>query len=719
MKFMSLPDLPALTGRACGASFVPTLPTALAAGGMALLLAFSAFAMDAPHTASCMACHVDHNLFGNQVGDVSGNANACQSCHQPGGLAHARPLTEGEQAEPGAPGRPVGRGTSHRWDASASGRVVSVGSTPAGGLTVSGNYAGRYAKTYTIAIAAEGDAGTAAFDWTATSPDGGSGSGFTTGTGVALEKGLTLTFLNVRSNAPAFKPGDSWQIQVRPDLTAPEDADLLTHTTGGTVVCSTCHNQHFQINEPFDPAAPAYTGSDSNAGRHFMRRDNDTDQMCAECHGNRRVTSSLAGSHPVGVSIPGTAAYRSPVSLPLDKNNNQVWCSTCHAVHHSPGADGNLLRAATETQLCTQCHAQADTTSPARHLNPLTASLWPGGQYGSQFPAAANSTPRGSCDTCHSVHGWPDPSSATNDYPALLVEREENLCYTCHDGGPAAKNIRANFTKPYTHPVALSGRHSTTEDGNPAKYGTANRHAECADCHNVHQLTPDASAAAAPYASSALKGVPRVSVNNLSSTAVAYTYRPATDPTPVKEYEVCFTCHSAWTTQPAGQTNYAAVFNTKNPSFHPVEATALDTGINPGAFVNGWGPGMMVSCTDCHTSDDTNIRGPHGSANQWILKKPYTRSTSGALASNGLCFDCHNPSVYNTSGSTLSRFSGRDRPGHTHGGYNCYACHESHGSTSKPFLIGNNLETYTKTSTGGTCNPTCHGNENYTVAYPR
>ena len=394
-------------------------------------------------------------------------------------------------------------------------------------------------------------------------------------------------------------------------------------------------------------------------------------------------------------------------------------CSTCHEVHGSAGTDGNLLRINDTTKLCNECHSLGGTNPPATHLNPMTTPLWPGGQYGSLFPAMTDPKQRGGCTICHRVHGWPNPANPTNDFSALTVEGEENLCYTCHDGGPAAKNLRANFTKTYTHPVSLSGRHATTEDGIPARYGTTNRHSECADCHNVHQLTQDFAAVAAPNAASALKGVPRVSVNNVSVSSVTYTYRPGTDPTPAKEYEVCFVCHSSWTTQPAGQTNYAMVFNTKNPSYHPVEAKGLDTGINPAAFTNGWGPGMLVTCTDCHTSDDTTIRGPHGSANQWILKKPYVKANSPAHPSNGICFECHSASVYNTSGSRLSRFRGIDRPGHTHGGYNCYACHESHGSSSKPFLLGHSLTTYTKTATGGTCDPTCHGSESYTVAYPR
>ncbi len=700
------------------------MESSLAAAMVALITALAVAAssgMDAPHTASCLECHQTHVLFGNQIGASFGNANECQSCHQPGGLASALPMAEGEQAQPwpGLPANSVPSGKSHRWDSSPSGRVVGLGMTPVDALARGGVYAGRYPKTYTVTISADGDAGTALFNWVGTAPGGGSGANLLTGQNVPIENGLTFTFLNYRTNSPAFRAGDSWQVPVRPGVTPPSNPEMVNQTPGGTVVCSTCHDQHSQVNEPFDSAAPPYTGSPTSSGRHFMRVNNGQDQMCAECHGSRFVTNSAAGSHPVGVLVASNAYYHPPTSLPLDKTAGRMQCSTCHQVHQSPANDGTLLRQTDATQLCRQCHTLGDAATPASHLNPATSSLWPGGQYGSLFPALTSPKQRGGCSNCHRVHGWPDPSTATNDYASLLIEREESLCYTCHDGSPAAKNIRGNFTKTYTHPVSLSGRHTTTEDGIPARYGTANRHSECADCHNVHQLTPDYVSVTAPYASTALKAVPRVSVNNVSSTSVTYTYRPPSDPTTVKEYEVCFVCHSSWTTQPAGQTNYAAVFNTRIPSFHPVEGTALDTGINAGSFANGWGPGMLVTCTDCHTSDDTTIRGPHGSANQWILKKPYVRANSPAHPSNGICFDCHSASVYNTSGSTLSRFRGVDRAGHTHGGYNCYACHESHGSTAKPFLLGHSVTTYTKTSTGGSCDPSCHGSESYTVAYPR
>ena len=179
-------------------SYTPTA-NSLAGAIAGLVLAFGAvtgFGMDAPHTASCLDCHRNHVLFGNQIGSSFGNANECQSCHHPGGLAHGKPLAEGDQAAPwpGLPANAAGSGRSHRWDSSASGRVVAIGATPAWGLTSGGLYTGRYPKTYTVTISTDGDAGTALFYWVGSAPGGGSGTNLVTGTNVTVETGLTLTF---------------------------------------------------------------------------------------------------------------------------------------------------------------------------------------------------------------------------------------------------------------------------------------------------------------------------------------------------------------------------------------------------------------------------------------------------------------------------------------------------------------------------------------------
>ena len=53
----------------------------------------------------------------------------------------------------------------------------------------------------------------------------------------------------------------------------------------------------------------------------------------------------------------------------------------------------------------------------------------------------------------------------------------------------------------------------------------------------------------------------------------------------------------------------------------------------------------------------------------------------------------------------------------------CYACHVTHGSTTLPFLlvVGRvpGIVSYSRTANGGTCAPSCHGSESYTVNYAR
>jgi predicted CXXCH cytochrome family protein len=685
-----------------------------------------ALALDAPHGAAqglnCMACHLNHELFGNQIGSTAGNANACLSCHQTGGLASRAALADRQQAKlpPAAAGQSAA-GTSHRWDAGPSGRVESLSGAPPDAVAPGGVYTGRYAAGYTITITSAGNSGAARFDWTGVGPGAGSGAGVFTGNDVPLENGLTVSFRDRRA-APAFWPGDQWRILVRPDLQPPANPEMLGTLTDGKLVCATCHDVHFQEFEPFHPQAPPYTEGDGR-GRHFMRAPNDTDQMCYECHASQFVTNAAAGSHPVGVPVPSNAVLHPPAAAPLDKNAARMWCSTCHQVHHGASDDGRLLRAPDDTALCADCHADVDTATPARHLHPANGPLWPGGQYGSLLPADANPAHRGGCGNCHRAHGWPDAANPAADYATLLVEREENLCFTCHDGSPAAKNLAANFAKPYRHPVTYTGRHTTTEAGNPAQYGSGNRHSECADCHNVHQSS----------ATNELRGVARVSVVNVTAATVSYTFHGAADPAPPQEYELCFTCHSGWTTRPAGQADYAAKFNPKTASYHPVEDVGKNTNINVNAFVNGWRPDQTMTCTDCHTSDDASIRGPHGSAFPYILKKLALASSarrSVVMAGSELCFDCHRYDTYANAAASAtvqnySRFSG----GHGHGyhvgsrRYPCYACHETHGSLSQPNLLvtGRNpgLTAYTRTASGGTCAPTCHGSESYTVTYPR
>ena len=439
---------------------------------------------------------------------------------------------------------------------------------------------------------------------------------------------------------------------------------------------------------------------------------------------------------------PGTGVVRTPDWPRGD-------CAQCHVAHDGASPNAFALFAPNTNALCytSGCHNlssanaifQAPSTYDASSHAIRSAVVWPGADS-IVDPAAPRARPSGDwgkCVNCHDVHGY--NLDGTGLIPGLVFSREERLCHVCHDGSPAGKNVKADFVKTYRHPVETSGRHAVNEGGTSSAYGaspTSNRHSECADCHNSHVAGADGTPPPAPNASNRIRGVNRIAViNGAAGSAPTYIYRaPGDVSAPIAEYQICFKCHSSWTTQPAGQTDLAVRFNGNNPSYHPVEAVGKNINVNAGAFVGGWTGGAQMFCTDCHTSDNTGVRGPHGSQWRYILKKSATASgAQRTMASTELCFDCHRYDTYaNDSASTTLKGYSRFNPpgfsrGHTyHVGnrrYPCYACHDSHGSSSKPYLMvtgrSPGLNNYTESQNGGTCSPTCHGSETYRINYPR
>ena len=418
-------------------------------------------------------------------------------------------------------------------------------------------------------------------------------------------------------------------------------------------------------------------------------------------------------------------------------------CDACHSAHgQGTTPEPGLLLAPNDNLLCATCHDNAWTTKSFPGLPFYTGSahgsnpnvVWPGPDPPARLPSDA-----GRCRNCHDPHGYAD---ATGMIPRLTLQREEKLCLSCHDGAPAATNVMSDYQKPYRHPTLdYTGRHQGPGETTPEAYGrtpTNQRHAECEDCHDPHTARADAfGSLAGGDASHTTLGASRVSVlNSYAGSAPMYTYLPASDTTsaPNAEYQLCFKCHSSWTTAPVGQTDLAKVLNPANPSFHPVEAPGANPNISPLAFTPGWSASSITRCGDCHGSDFGLTRGPHGSMYKGILKAPYDATPSRrTMTSNELCFSCHSYDVYANlnappSVSAASRFNspGIDKGHAFHiSGENvpCADCHVTHGSSTLPNLLvlGRNpgLGSYTRTATGGTCTPTCHGSESYPVNYAR
>jgi predicted CXXCH cytochrome family protein len=691
------------------------------------LVASVALALDPPHDDSwaidCSSCHTTHTAPGGNITTVGGNANLCLSCHVAGGLAGGYPFADADQALP-SPGLPPGTpasGNSHRWDAGPAGHVKpEAGNTSTGVVAPGGVFTGRFAKTYTLTVTSSGDAGSAVFSWSDTL--GGGGAGLTTGADVTLDQGVTATFTDGGSS-PSFVSGDEWLILVRTDLLPPTDPEMLSRLENGRAMCSTCHDGHKQERAPFDPSAPAYGGAGTGEGRHFMRIDNDEGAMCNDCHGVRDVTNTADGSHPVDVTVPGSGDYQSPAALPLDPNSRVV-CMTCHEVHDAAADDGSLLRSANRTDLCVECHTLADTGSPAAHLDPTSSGvLWPGGQYGTTFPAITDPAQTGTCGNCHLAHGWPDASDPAVDYPRLQVDFEEDLCETCHDGDPATADVRTDFAKASNHPLALaSGVHQPGEAAI-----VDDRHVECADCHGPHEAAarvdlPGAATTPRP-ASGPLAGVRGVNLAGIEVDPASY------------EYELCLRCHADSLGMPAAptqrqfpETNVRLEFNGSKASYHPVAVQGTNSSVP--SLLAGWDETSLMSCTTCHNNDDGPVaggagaNGPHGSDWPSLLERRYETAdnTNFSEANYAMCFKCHSWSSIasdNTFGEHDKHIRGEDTP--------CNVCHDPHASDN-PKLINfdtsvvspSNSGTLSYVSTGthsGSCTLNCHGKNHPNWSY--
>ncbi len=453
-------------------------------------------------------------------------------------------------------------------------------------------------------------------------------------------------------------------------------------------------------------------------------------------------------SAPAAPRLPQPPSLRTPrpeaiIREVLANSPHAGDCEQCHTTHggEQPMVYPNALTSPDDNSLCDRCHTTpwsggsfaGDVLYRGTGHGSSTHMIWPGPEPPMRIEADAATK----CLNCHDPHGWTD---ALGPIPELGLQREEKLCLTCHDGSPAATDIATELGKPYRHPVGdITGRHTGPNESDPTDFGVSpvnQRHAECEDCHNPHVSRPDgASLDGTNDASKLTLGASRVLVQNgVAGDRPLYTFLAGADTltAPNAEYQLCFKCHSSWTTQPAGQTDLGVALNPANASYHPVEDVGRNTNISPLAFTPGWSATSITRCGSCHGSDFGTLEGPHGSTNQYLLRRPSPASSaSRTMTSDELCFACHAYDVYaNPSAPLLTLQASRWNPGDNGhakhvGGQQvpCYACHVTHGSPTQGRLIITGrtpgLVAYTASATGGTCTPTCHGTESYTLNYAR
>lgn len=437
-------------------------------------------------------------------------------------------------------------------------------------------------------------------------------------------------------------------------------------------------------------------------------------------------------------------------------------CLQCHpGVRESPAQPVSLFTT-NDNSLCFTCHASAGVATVyagqaayagGAHAT-SSAARWPG-----PTPAARPAGDAGKCLNCHTAHGARDGQGLV---PNLEYYREEALCLACHDAsGPARTNLLAETQKAGRHPTTtVSAVHQPREGSTPGNFGLGKRHAECTDCHNPHALK----------STDKLAGTSRIQVTNgAAGSTPGYTFVPGTNTGPVKEYELCFKCHSSWTTQPAGQTDLAKVLNPNNASFHPVEAAGKNTTSAMTASLAG-GTGLphlttssVLTCADCHNSEaiPTTVSlvalydggvpsGPHGSnagasnpaLSNVLLRAAYrvTLKASGAAYAASdftLCFICHAQGPFNTTNKDARADTNFSLHGfHVRGmsGAGNALCRECHSNTHGPrgaawaanagYARGVNFSpnvtgssTSAPTWTPGSCNLRCHGQDHNPETY--
>jgi len=268
------------------------------------------------------------------------------------------------------------------------------------------------------------------------------------------------------------------------------------------------------------------------------------------------------------------------------------------------------------------------------------------------------------------------------------------------------------------HPVGVvEDTHVSTE------VATLTRHVECTDCHNVHEATstPTVATGTPPAVLGALTGAWGVEVyNGPTPGTITFTERRGV----LYEYEVCLKCHSQWS-ELEGSRDISSEVDTRNASFHAVEASSAVAQNTEGSFVTttpAWTSESQVYCTHCHgNADDAEPAGPHTSAEAPIVNSPYWGVTPDLA--DLLCYDCHKYTVYYSgtedgiAESTSNFYDGaatepRLHRQHVFGGstglgYGCEACHVTHGGQVQHLIRADVGFTHSG-SGGGTCDNACH-----------
>lgn len=314
-----------------------------------------------------------------------------------------------------------------------------------------------------------------------------------------------------------------------------------------------------------------------------------------------------------------------------------------------------------------------------------------------------------SCAACHRTHSDRALSMAPQINPV------STLCFSCHDGTGASPNVYNEYysgTNPsgstlytndsstrsiFTHDALSVANHEypgVEPDGTAVISQefdhTLNRHSECTDCHNPHSAaTTDSTQTSAGWtAPGRIAAATGVSVDNGSAgTQPTYTLRGAAGDPITLEYQLCFKCHSGYTTLPSNTgfpssewyLDKGVELNPANGSTHPIEAAGSNDTAKMDDSLAGASPYKLwtftssstIRCTNCHAGGTVTAAAgagqdspPHASPNRGILLAQYrdrvlhTRAEANySDADFALCYQCHTNIPFTTETTTATNFA--------------------------------------------------------------
>lgn len=527
---------------------------------------------------------------------------------------------------------------------------------------------------------------------------------------------------NARPQTPLWNRFDP-QLHYRVYTSSTTDA-RIRQPTGPSKMCLSCHDGLMAI------------GLGANASGRVGEPPADHPAAMTQRFmppGPTNLTDDLSDDHPIGFRYDRALSRRDPQIRPPDVvsreiplgRHNEVHCTACHDPHDN--SLGDFLRITDRrAALCLTCH-DLRGWKRSSHANSPAATV--GRRVDPRERLKYSDMAQNACANCHRVHTAPHPERL------LRFVREEDNCLNCHDGTVSRHDILSEIRKFSAHRVETrTGTHDPTE-----RDFAMRPHAECVDCHNPHAAEAGSIArifgpTAAP-ADGPLAGVRGVNIAGLPIDRSRFAY------------EICLRCHAdkpvrtrSTLVRDVHELNTRREFQPTNPSFHPVAGPRRNPDVV--SLLPPIRIGTMLTCTDCHASDDARAlggggpNGPHGSRWFPLLAARYeTRDfTIESASAYALCYRCHDrTSVLRDDSFPFHRLHivvARST---------CSTCHDPHGVSagSGPSNSHTNLINFdrrivrpVRTAGGarpvrfrdtgrysGNCTLTCHGVDHINLVY--